>query len=104
MTDDGLIAFAREFREGILEGRESTRMCFMVCFPLEGLLNAADVDCRMIHGNVEGWDHVWLELADGRILDPTADQFPNVSDGEPMPPVFLGMRPTWYDLTRIAAV
>lgn len=104
MSDEELIAFAREFRDFMLEGRDSLRMCFMVCFPLEGLLNATDVGCRMIRGNIEGWDHVWLELDDGRILDPTADQFPNLfpdAGEKPMPAVFLGARPSWYDPTPI---
>ena len=41
------------------------------------------------------WDHVWLKLEDGRILDPTADQFTNM-DGSAMPAVFLGKKPDWY--------
>ena len=43
------------------------------------------------HGTVEGWDHCWLRLADGRIIDPTADQF-----GNGMPKVYIGTLPAGY--------
>ncbi len=76
-------------------------MCFIICDPLEGLLKESGIAATRIDGNVEGWDHCWLELGDGRILDPTADQFPNLAGPEPIPPVFLGLRPHWYDPTPI---
>jgi len=38
-------------------------------------------------------NHYWLELPDGQVLDPTADQF-NDEDGfehlRPLPPVYIG--------------
>ena len=102
MTDEELVAFAQEFREGILEGRSAARMCFIVCFPLEGLLNASGVECRLIRGSVAAYDHVWLELEDGRILDPTADQFASIGNIK-MPEVYLGPRLAWYDPVPIEA-
>lgn len=39
------------------------------------------------------WDHIWLELSDGRVLDPTADQFPLS-----LPPVYLGEQPMQYNV------
>lgn len=86
MTDEELIEFATEFREGILDGRQSARMCAMVCWPLVTLLNMHGVACEAIESAFDDGNHVWIKLADGRVLDPTADQFgqlPTVYLGEP---------------------
>lgn len=89
MTDTELINFASDFREGILEGRTSEGMCFVIAAPLESLLRICGVGSRLIMGDLEETNHCWLLLDDGRVLDPTADQFngPGVS---PLPPVYLG--------------
>lgn len=87
-----LISIARGFRQGILGKRPSVGMCMAVCAPLQGFLSA-------VHGletTIEEVDfgfinHVYLRLADGRILDPTADQFPD------MPDVYLGPWPEAYE-------
>lgn len=92
MTDPELIAFAAEFREGILEGAPSHRCCAMVSWPLASLLRLHGIECR----SQETWlddenfvgNHVWIELADGRVLDPTADQFSTTDRS--LPPVYLG--------------
>ena len=85
MTDQELIEFSREFRNGILDARESELMCYMISAPLQGLLRFVGVDAKLMSGDGEGGNHVWLELPDGRVLDPTADQF----DAE-LPPIYLG--------------
>lgn len=89
MKDAKLIKIATEFRKGILDGRPSRMMCFAICAPLAGLLGACGVDVEVIEGDLGECNHVWLRLADGRVLDPTADQFNDYGFPE-MPPVYLG--------------
>jgi len=48
--------------------------------------------------------HFWIELSDGRIVDPTADQFND--EGYEMPQIYLGIKPRRYErhskkLTRL---
>ncbi len=90
MPDVELIEIAAEFRKGILGGRSSEGMCFMVCSPLAGLLKFYGLSVDIVEGTVwPNLNHFWLTLADGRVLDPTADQF-NHRTTEQMPPVYLG--------------
>jgi hypothetical protein len=93
MNDAELIDFVSGFRDGILDGREPYGMCFMICAPLVTLLNMHGVECEMVEGPVTVSDdfanHIWLELDDGRVLDPTASQF-NGSQRQALPPVYLG--------------
>lgn len=94
MTDAELIEFAAEFREGILGDRPSEMMCAAVSWPLASLLRVSGVDCEAINSELSekmGFlllNHVWIRLADGRALDPTADQFNRF--GFDFPPVYLG--------------
>lgn len=96
---DPLLRIATDWRRGILQGRSSARMCYAVCAPLEGYLRAVHgISAELVEGEIQIEDvaqHFWLELADGRILDPTADQFTK-PDGAPMPEVYIGERPGWY--------
>lgn len=85
MNDKQLVKFAAEFREGILDGRGSDLMCFMVCAPLVTLLSMHGVKCTMVNGEDDERNHFWIKLADGRVLDPTADQL-----NRKLPPVYLG--------------
>lgn len=97
-----ILKIATEFREGLLEGRTSDSMCWVICHPLAGYLAYLGVDCgSVIDGRVmqEGnWcGHCWIDMRNGQILDPTADQF-STPEGQPaMPPVYLGKKPDWYD-------
>ncbi len=86
MTDAELIDIATEFRDGILDGRPSKMMCYMVSAPLAGFLNFYGLRADLIGGDL---GHFWIRLADGRVLDPTADQF-NDEGFEVLPPVYLG--------------
>jgi hypothetical protein len=96
LTDAELLALTTEFRAGILGDRPSTNMCAIVCYPLEGYLSFLGVDVTLQHGDpVRQRDHVWLALPDGRVLDPTADQF-DASLG----PVYLGPRLAMHRYTR----
>lgn len=85
MSDADLIEFATEFREGILGDRSSRDMCAAVSWPLAGLLCVFGVKCETVESDLGYCNHVWIKLAGGRVLDPTADQF------DPRyPPVYLG--------------
>lgn len=99
MTDQELIEFAQEFRDGLLEGRLPTLMCFAVCAPLVTLLNMSGVKAELVEAD-NGWcNHFWIKLEDGRALDPTADQFNYLWDAK-MPAVYLGP-PTKYQGTIV---
>lgn len=90
MTDDDLIKFATEFREGILGGRESAWMCAAVCWPLASLLSLHGVKATPVETDLGEMNHVWLRLEDGRALDPTGDQFNAYGFQPTMPAVYLG--------------
>lgn len=85
-TDAQIIEFASEFRTGILDGEDSWMMCAAVCYPLVTLLNMSGIKAEIIESDLGECNHVWMRLADGRALDPTADQFPDMN----LPPVYLG--------------
>jgi hypothetical protein len=89
MTDAELIDFVTDFREGILDGSSSEGYCYMICAPLVTLLNMNGVKAEMVGGDFGEFNHFWLKLEDGRVLDPTADQF-NAFGFGPMPRVYLG--------------
>jgi hypothetical protein len=94
IADRALVKAAREFRDGILGGRSSRGMCVAVCWPLESLLGLSEVEAAVErldfpNGLCGALNHVVLRLADGRVLDPTADQFG-------LEPVYLGPMPDLY--------
>ena len=89
MSDDELVGFATEFRQGLLDGKSSEMMCFAVCSALAGLLEFHGVSTELVEGDLGEFNHCWLRLSDGRVLDPTADQF-NSYGFDPLPPVYLG--------------
>lgn len=90
MNDADLIECASGFRDGVLGRQSSDLMCAAVCWPLTGFLRFSGVDCdtedRQIDEPGYPANHVWVRLADGRVLDPTADQFSPLG----LPPVYLG--------------
>lgn len=89
MTDADLLECATGFRDGILDGSASYLMCAAVSWPLAGFLRFSGVDCDTEARDIEGYgaaNHTWIRLADGRVLDPTADQFDDLD----LPPVYLG--------------
>lgn len=94
MTDEELVKFADAFREGILDGGPSYMTCARVCRPLETLLVLSGVKCEAVESDLGEFNHVWLKLEDGRVLDPTIDRF-NYLFAENWPRVYLGP-PTKY--------
>jgi len=93
--DDELLRIATTFRQGILGDGDSDCMCFAVSAPLAAFLNSRGAQCEfrvtaMPPPFDTDWpNHYWIELADGRALDPTADQF-NVVKGTHFPDIYLG--------------
>lgn len=85
---DRLLKIVSEFRVGILDGRSSKDMCYMVCVPLVSLLILDGFGCELEEGEVNGEHHWYIRLANGWIIDPTADQFE--FNGKPLPPVMVG--------------
>jgi hypothetical protein len=101
ITDQELIKFAEEFRDGLIGKRNSSRsMCFMLSSPLGALLKQIGVETRLVefelHNENEIFGHFCLELADKRILDVTADQFNDLIPGCNFPKVYLGEKPAIY--------
>jgi hypothetical protein len=91
------------FRKGIIGKRSSDLMCFAVCAPLQGYLGMLGYETKLVKGEIDVSadyviGHYWLALPDGRIIDPTADQFESPT-GEKMPEVYIGERPEWYRVT-----
>ncbi len=97
MTDRKLRRIVTEFRGGILNGRPSALMCFAVCFPLQGYLSAIGVETECMEMQMAEVNHVVLKMADGRIIDPTADQFG-------LEPVYIGRMPIEYELRQVHLV
>jgi len=94
LTDKELLIFVAEFRAGLLGGASARGMCAVVCWPLVSLLAAVGVEAEL--EDLDWSDaprgllnHVIIRLADGRVLDPTADQFGLAS-------VYLGPMPEIY--------
>lgn len=94
MTDKQLVKFVNSFRYGIVGRRRSDYMCFAVCAPLVTLLEVSGVSATLKEGMVKykigQCNHYWIELTDGRVVDPTADQFNEIL-GKSFPKVYLGM-------------
>jgi len=96
-TDKKIIEFAGAFREGILGERMPTMMCFAICTPLVTLANMSGIKCEMVETDLGWCNHFWLRLADGRALDPSADQFNYLDNAQPpFPPVYLGPPTRWH--------
>jgi hypothetical protein len=87
MTD--LLTYAREFREAVLQGDSSERMCVALSAPLHAALQVRCTPTQLVASDLGECEHIFLQLADGRVLDPTADQF-NWCSRQKLPGVYLG--------------
>ncbi len=96
MTNKQILKYVTNFRKGVLGKMPSNYMCFAVCSPLHSMLSLMDISCQLIQGEVETekftYGHYWIELSDGMIIDPTADQL----EGLNLPPVYMGELPKQY--------
>lgn len=92
INDAMLKTFCREFRKGMLNGQSSHGNCAKVSWALQGYLSyAMSLDTKVYEGDVGEWNHIWLSMPDGRVIDCTADQFnkgkrryPKVYIGKPL--------------------
>jgi hypothetical protein len=96
MTRHELRKVVREFRKGILDGREPDGMCFAVCSPLQGYLATCGISTDLVRGTFREYeaDHWWLELEDGTVVDPTVSQFSD--EFFRMPTVYIGPKKGLY--------
>lgn len=102
MTDDELIETCRDFRNGLLgEGKCSVGMCAAVSWPLAAFLRSlCGIDAECVesdlsdHSESAFYKHVWIRLPDGRVLDPTFDQFCS----EELSDIYLG-KPTEFHVS-----
>ena len=96
MTDKQLIKVVNQFTRGMINGKPTTQKCYLVCAPLYSYLRFIGVDVELIEGEVETdkliHGHYWLQLSDGRIIDPTANQF----EGLQLPANYIGQLPSSY--------
>lgn len=87
MDDDALMAYTGSYRTAVLSTlrRSSQHMCVALTEPLHAALGFLGVPASMVEADLPECQHVFLRLADGRVLDASADQF-----GPAYPPVYLG--------------
>lgn len=90
MTDKKLIQTIKSFVKGLLSGKPTTDMCFMVCSPLVTYLNGCGIKCDLTEGELQKrYHHFWITLEDGRVIDPTADQFGLLN-------IYVRKQPSYY--------
>lgn len=84
-----LLTYAREFREAVLQGDSSEWMCVALSAPLHAAFHARGTPSQLVVSDLWECQHIFLQLADGQVLDPTADQF-NWCSRQKLPGVYLG--------------
>lgn len=85
----GILRYATEFREAVLLGSSSARMCVALAAPLAAAFGVLGLRAQLHESDLGHCNHVFIRLEDGRVLDPTADQF-NDNSAEALPGVYLG--------------
>jgi hypothetical protein len=96
VTDHDILQFAKDFRAAILGDGDSAWMCAAISGPLCAALNVQGVYCHLVESDLGECNHVFIQLDDGRVLDPTADQF-NWCSRVPLPGVYLGEKTLIHD-------
>ena len=97
MIDKEIIRIAKEFTKGILDGGSTADMCFIVCAPLVSYLSVCGIDGELTEGELNGvYHHFWVTLPDGKIIDPTADQFGLLN-------IWVRKQPSYYKAYKKAA-
>lgn len=75
-TDAQLKTMCAEFRKGMIGRMSSKGKCAMISWALQGFLSfALKLETEVYESDVGQWNHLWLKLPDGRVIDCTADQF-----------------------------
>lgn len=80
-----LVEFCLSYRSALLGDESSSRMCVAVSAPLKPLLELHGQHCELVEVSTTEFQHCFLKLRNGLVLDATADQFSG------MPPVYLGL-------------
>ena len=98
MTDKKLLQIIKSFRYGLIGRKDSDFMCLYVSAPLQAFLKFNyKMNTRLVDGyckvGIFEPEHCWLELEDGRIIDPTYDQF---FEKGLKPKVYIGEKPDNY--------
>lgn len=70
-----MLTYAREYREAVLRGDSSAWMCAALSAPLHAAFQVLGIPSQLVVSDLGECEHIFLHLADGRVLDPTADQF-----------------------------
>ena len=89
MTDIELIEYASEFRRAVIGDAPCAWWCAAISAPLCAALCVIGASVQIVENDLGECNHVFLRLSDGRILDPTADQF-NLFNRVVLPGVYLG--------------
>ncbi len=86
-----LLSLCKSFTRGMLEGRASQGQCARVSWGLHGYLSYLGLKTTMYESHVGDWNHVYLMMENGEVIDCTADQFnrgrrknPQVYIGKPL--------------------
>jgi hypothetical protein len=102
VSDEELLEAATAHRDELfnspsckeLEQANFLSMDYMISAPLEGILRFNGCDCTLGESIVKlpkGYAiHTWIKLADGRVLDATADAFNDYPGYEKMDKIYLG--------------
>lgn len=84
-----ILKYARAFRDAVLQGNSSDRMCVALSAPLHAAFQAQGIQCELVVSDLGECEHIFLKLPDRQVLDPTADQF-NWCSQQKLPGVYLG--------------
>lgn len=89
-----IATYSTMFRRGLLQGSDSDRMCAALAGPLCAALLVLGEKARCMESVLVGdshvSNHVFIELEDGLVLDPTADQFNGELAGAAFDEIYLG--------------
>jgi hypothetical protein len=89
VTDKELIDYASEFRRAIIGDAPGAWWCAGISAPLHAVLTALGVAADIVKSDLGHCAHVFIRFPDGRVLDPTAEQF-NWCSRVQLPAVYLG--------------
>lgn len=103
MTDKQLLKEVTQFTKGLLKKAKCNHAgnCYAVSHILKPYLSffygveTMVVNSKVKQGKKKINHYYLLRVKDGIIIDATASQFTNI-DGEQMPKVFIGEKPSWY--------
>lgn len=88
LTETQIKQICLEFRRGILGRRKSRGQCGKVSWALQGYLSFFGVQTEVCEGDVGEWNHIYLRMPNGKVIDATADQFSTAKTKYPQ--VYIG--------------